>query len=118
METFQSVLSLITPGCYLASLNLKYIYYSVLTHTDHTRLLKYIWKNQLYKLLVLLNGLCCGQRKVAKLMEPPVATLRSDGHIIAIYIDDLINVGLTFYECVENVITSIKLLNLLGFTIH
>ena len=29
-------------------------------------------------------------------MKPPIATLRLDGHIIAIYTDRLINVGLTF----------------------
>ena len=51
-------------------------------------------------------------------MKPPIATLILDGHIIAIYIDDLINVGLTFDECVENVIALIKLLNSLGFIIH
>ena len=51
-------------------------------------------------------------------MKPPIATLKLDGHIIATYIDDLINVGLTFDECVENVITSTKLLNSLGFIIH
>ena len=77
METFQSVLSLITPGCYWASLDLKDASYSI-----------------------------------------PVATLRLDGHIIAIYIDDLINVGFIFDKCVENVVTSIMLLNSLGFIIH
>ena len=51
-------------------------------------------------------------------MKPPIATLRLGGHIIATYIDDLINVGLTFDECVKNVIASIKLLNSLGFVIH
>ena len=36
-------------------------------------------------------------------MKPiPIATLRLDGHIITTYIDDLIIVGLTFDECVEN----------------
>ena len=118
METLQSVLSLITPRCYLASLDLKDAYYSVPIHPDHTKFLKFIWKNQLYTFLVLPNGLCCGRRKFTKLMKPPIATLKFDGHIIAIYNDDLINVGLTFDECVENVITSTKLLNSLGFIIH
>ena len=118
MKTLQSVLSLITPGCYLASLDLKDVYYSVPIHPDHTKFLKFIWKNQLYNFLVLPNGLCCGSRKFTKLMKPPMVTLRLQGHIVTIYIDDLINVGLTFDECVENVITSIKLLNSLGFIIH
>ena len=60
METIQSVLSLITPRCYLASLDLKDAYYSVPIHPDHTKVLKFIWKNQLYKFLVLPNGLYCG----------------------------------------------------------
>ena len=51
-------------------------------------------------------------------MKPPIATLRLDGHIITIYIDNLIYVGLIFDECVENVIASIKLLNSLGFIFH
>ena len=118
METLKSVVPLITPRCYLASLDLKDAYYSVPVHPDHTKFLKFIWRNQLYKFLVLPNSLCCGPRKFTKLMNPPIATLRLHGHIIAIYIDDLINIGLTFDECVENVITSIKLLNSVGFIIH
>ena len=51
-------------------------------------------------------------------MKPPIATLRLDGHFIAIYIDDLINVGLTYGAYVKNFLASIKLLNSLGFIIH
>ena len=69
MGTLRSVLSLITPGCYLASLDLKDAYYSVPIHSDHTKLLKFIWKNQLYKLLALLNNLYCGPRKFYKIDE-------------------------------------------------
>ena len=42
METLLSVLSLILPGCYLASLDLKDAYYSVPVHPDHTKFLKFI----------------------------------------------------------------------------
>ena len=63
-------------------------------HPDHTKFLRFIWENQLYKFLVLPNGLCCGPRKFTKLMKPPIASLRIDGHIIEIYIDDLKSVGL------------------------
>ena len=87
-------------------------------NTTHTKFLKIIWKNQLYKFLELLNGLYCSPRKFTKLMKPPIATLRLYGHIIAIYIDDLINLGLIFDECLKNVITSMKFLNSLGFIIH
>ena len=72
----------------------------------------------MYKFIVVPYGLCCGPRKFTELMKPPIATLRLDGHFIAICIDDLINVGLTYDACVKNVIASIKLLNSLGFIIH
>ena len=85
METLSSVLSLITPGCYLASIDLKDAYYSILTHTDHSKYLKFFWKGQLYKSLVLPNGLCSGPRKFTKLMKPSIAILRIEGHIIVTY---------------------------------
>ena len=58
----------------------------------------------MYKFLVVPSCLCCGPRKFTKLMKPPIATLRLDGHFIAIYFDDLINVGLIFDEFAENII--------------
>ena len=111
IETLQSVFSFITPGCYFASLDLKDADYTLPLYPDHTKFLKFIWKNQLYKFLLLPYGLCCGSEKPTKETKPPIATLRVDGHIISIHIDDLINVGFTFGECVDNVIASVKLLN-------
>ena len=49
IETHQSVLSLITPGCYLASLDLKDAYYSVPIHSHHTKFVKFIWKKSAVK---------------------------------------------------------------------
>ena len=118
METLQSILNLITPNCYLASIDLKDAYYTVPVHPDYTKYLKFFWKGQLYKFLLLPNGLCSGPRKFTKLMKPPIATLRVAGHIVAIYIDDLINVVLTYKECLDNIEVSINLLQSLGFVIH
>ena len=68
--------------------------------------------------MVLPNGLCSGTRKFTRLTEPPTATLRVADHIIAINTDDLINVGLTYKECLDNIEASINLLQSLGFVIH
>ena len=85
METLLSVLNLITPDCYLASTDLKDAYYSIPIHTNYAKYQKCFWKGQLYKLLVLPNGLCSGSRKCTKLMKPPIAILRRKGHIIVSY---------------------------------
>ena len=122
MKTLHSVLSLITTRWYSTSLDLKNAYYFVPILCnylgDHTRFLKFIWQNQSYEFLVLPNCQCCGPGRFTKLMKPLIATFRFVGHIIANYLDDLINAGLRFDECVEDVATSIKLLNSLGFIIH
>ena len=55
------------------------------------------------------NGLFCGPRKFTRLIKPPIPILRFDGHIIAIYTGELINVQLKFDECVENVTSSTKI---------
>ena len=57
-ERLQSVLSIITQGCYLALLDLEDAYYSVPIHPDYTKFLKFIWENQLYMFIVLLNSPC------------------------------------------------------------
>ena len=44
-------------------------------------------------------------------MKPPKGTLSLYSHIISIYSDDLINIGLTLEECIKTVLASIKLLN-------
>ena len=69
METLSSVLNLITQVFYLASIDLKDAYYSVLVHTGYIKYLKYFWEGQLYKFLVLPNGLCSEPRKFIKLMK-------------------------------------------------
>ena len=57
-------------------------------------------------------------KKIHQAYETPIATLRFNGYIVAIYIDDLLNVGLTFQKCVDNIMALIELLDSLGFTIY
>ena len=118
MEELQSFLELITPGCFMTSLDLKDAYYYISINQGHKKYLKFYWKVQLYKLLVSSNGLCSGPGKFAKLMKPPRTTLRTNGYIVAIYIDDFINVRITFQEFVDNIMASIELLDSLGFIIQ
>ena len=53
--------------------------------------------------------------KTHKLDEAPVATLKMASHIIAIYIDDLMNVGSTNEKCLTYTKASINFLQSLGF---
>ena len=89
METIQSILAMITPNCWMASIDLKDAYYSVRIHPSCQRYLKFCYEGSVYAYTAYPNGLASCPRQFTKLLKPPVAELRSQGHIIASYIDDI-----------------------------
>ena len=70
------------------------------------------------KFFVIPNELSSGPRKFTKLTKPPIACLRIEGVIVAIYIDDIIVIGDTYEECFIGTIKTIKLFLKLGFIIQ
>ena len=118
MDTIYSVLKLITPGCYMSSVDIKDAYYSVPISEGYQKYFKFKYKGTLYKFLCLPNGFCHGPRKFTKLLKPPLAYLRKMNHILAAYIDDLLNIGTDYGDCVRNVMDTILIFDKLGFIIH
>lgn len=74
--------------------------------------------NPLFKFTVFPNGLSTCPRKFTKLLKPPLAWLRINGHIIIAYIDDLYLQGKSFAECMHTIVQTMKLLEHLGFVVH
>ena len=118
MQTFQSVLSLIQPDCFMATIDLKDAYYSVKIDELDTKYLKFLLNSRLLKFVVLPNGLSPGPRKFNKLTKPPLALFRIQEHTVATYIDDIISVDDTFESFLLTVIKTIKLFQSLGFVMH
>ena len=118
MESIHTVLNLVTPNCWMASLDCKDAYYSVKIHPDFQKFFKFSYKGTLYKYTALPNGLCTCPRKFTKMMKPPLAFLRQCGHIISGYIDDQYLQGKTQQKCIANVIAAITLFENLGLVIH
>ena len=67
------------------------------------------------KFVVRPNGLSSSQQKFAKLTKPAIVCLRIEGVIVAINIDNVIVIGVTFEECLIGTIKTIKLFLKLGF---
>ena len=67
---------------------------------------------------MLPNGLSSDLRKFTKLTKPPIVCLRIESVIVAIYIDDIIEIGHTYEECVIGTMKTMKLFLKLGFTIN
>ena len=111
MDTLKTVLNLIEKDCFLASLDLKDVYYSVPVARNDRKYLRFLWRGQHYQFTSLPYGLSCCPRKFIKLMKPPMTALHRLGHISSNYIDDLILQGKTYTDCVCNVIDTVSQLD-------
>ena len=118
MDTLPIALRLITPGAYVASIDLKDAYYTVPIHTDHQKYLKFNWQGNFFIFTVLPNGLSCGPRMFTKLLKPVFAALTIKGHTILGYIDDTLIVGPTALAVEETVRGTVLLFESLGFMIN
>ena len=62
MESLNSVLDLMTPGCFMASIDIKDAYYSVPIAKEHKKCFRFIWRDNLYQYVCLPNGLSSAPR--------------------------------------------------------
>ena len=118
MDTLGSVLRLICPNCFMATIDHKDAYYSVPVSEKHQKYLKFHWKGNFYKFTCFPNGLCLCPRKFTKLIKPVHSYLRLQGHLLAAYIDDNYTQGDTYTECLTTVLETLKLFVDLGFCPH
>ena len=118
MDSVWTAIRLITPNCYMASIDLKDAYFSVPIAKPHQKYLKFEWNNMLYKFTCYPNGLAFCPRKFTKLMKPVFATVRQLGHLSSGYIDDSWLMGPVWDDCAKNVVDTVKLLDTLGFVVH
>ena len=77
METINSILTMITPTCYIAKLDIKNAYYSFPILEEHQKYLNFLFGWKLYQFICLPNGLCSGPRKFTKLLKVPLAYLHN-----------------------------------------
>ena len=56
MSTMKDVINLITPGCYLASIDIRQAYYSVPINESHKKFLRFTFNGQNYHFNVMPNG--------------------------------------------------------------
>ena len=103
METIKSILTLVTPNCYMAKVDIKDAYYSVPILPEHQKYLKFYFRGKLYQFTCLPNGLCSGPRKFTKLLKPLLSYLRLQQVTVAGFIDDLITLGRSFAKCERNI---------------
>lgn len=118
MDSLQSAIVLMTPNCFMASIDLKDAYYSVPVAQEFQRFLKFKWRDKAYQFICLPNGLSPAPRIFTKIMKPVYSFLRKMGHLNSGYIDDIYLQGQDLEECKNNVRDTVTTLERSGFTIH
>ena len=81
MDTLWSAVRLMTPNCFMASINLKDAYYVVPIAEEHRKYLRFYWQGNLYQYTCMPNGLSSAPRCFTKLLKPVYSTLRQHGHL-------------------------------------
>ena len=100
----------------MASVDLKDAYYSAHIDKEYKKYLKFLWEYTL-KFIVMPNGYGPVMRAFTKLIQPPFSFLRSEGYLSVIYVDDCYLQGDLFTKCAKNVVSTIDILESLGFYI-
>ena len=66
MDTIQTALKLMRPGCFMASVDLKDAYYSVPIALEDRKYLKFEWQGSYFQYTCLPNGLACAPHLFTK----------------------------------------------------
>lgn len=118
MDTIHTCISLMKPGFYMASIDLRDAYFSIPVHVNHQKNLIFLWKGTLYQFTCLPQGLGCSPRVFTKVMKPAFSYLRQRGHVSSGYIDDTCLQDDSYHLCRENVHATLKLFRYLDFWPH
>ena len=102
MDSLKTVLQMKKlAGCFMASIDLKDAYYSVLIATADQKYLKFQWQGKLYKYLCFTNGLAFCSRKFTKLLKPVYSHLRQLGTFQQVILMTHISRVMTVKEMLE-----------------
>ena len=85
----KEIVKMVEKNCFMASLDIKDLYYSIRVDESSQKYLKFIWKELLHQFCALPNGLSPCPRWFRKLLKPSLVELRKSKHDITAYTDDI-----------------------------
>lgn len=118
MESLQTAVDLMTPGCCMASLDLADAFYAIPIAQTDRKYLRFRWEGQLYQYTCLPNGLAQAPRNFTKILKPIFGALAEQGHTCFGYIDDTFIIGDNQEKCARAVEALRALFVKLGFMIR
>lgn len=71
MDSLQTIIMLVTPNCFIASIDMKDAYHSIPVKSRDRKYLSFKWEDQFYEFTCLPNGLSCAPRQFTKILQTP-----------------------------------------------
>ena len=102
MKNIKSVLYLVTPNCFMCTIDLKDAYYSVKVNEEFQCYLTFLWKGRLLKFTCYPNGLGPCSRRFTKITKVPCSDLQIRGIPNSAFIDDIFTKGKSYSEFQQN----------------
>lgn len=118
LEDHKTVIRILTPNCFMATLDLKDAFMLIPVAEDFKKYLRFEFMGTLYEFNCLPFGLCTAPFVFTKLLKPVAQVLRSEGLKSVIYLDDILLLGKTKEICHANIIRTKELLVSLGFIVN
>lgn len=118
LEDIRTATRLMSPNCYMATIDLKNAYYLLSVEKSYRQYLRFQFLNIIYEFTCLPFGLSTAPYVFTKIMKPIMFHLRSQKLMSVIYLDDILCFGDDYEECKKNVDITIQLLESLGFIIN
>ena len=118
LEDGKTVRRMISPGCYMATLDLKDAYHLIPVAETDKKFFRFTFLGELYEYTCLPFGLSTAPYTFTKLMKPVMFHLRYLGYKSVIYLDDLLLFGNSAIDCQRNIEKTCACLKKLGFIIN
>ena len=118
MEGIHTLRELLVRNNWLAKLDLKDAYFTVLIHWDHQKYLRFVVGQVHYQFTCLSFGLSCAPWAFTKVLRPVAAFLRTLGVRMIVYIDDMLIMGESPDVVRDYVTAMVALLEGLGFIVN
>ena len=119
MENLATLKSLLNKEDYMINLDLTDAYLTVPIHPDSQRFLRFLFGDKTYEFTAITFGLNVAPcRLFTKIMKPVVASLRSQGVRLIIYLDDILIIASSIETLNHHKTLAISLLESLGFQIN
>lgn len=118
METLSSILKLLEPGLWAASVDLKDAYLHVPVRWRDQKYLCFLYRGQLYRFVAMPFGLSTAPRIFTRLTLALAAFLRRGGVRIFMYLDDWLVVAPSRQECLSATETVLREARALGWIVN